>query len=447
MSTVLVLTVGTTAEPLLKAVEERRAEDPDLSVYLLYGRPFPGQKSNPFDVAKQVRDRAAELGVRAETREVPDPEDVDACLQAARSVLREVASADRVVVDFTGGTKPLSAALVHAALTEPLSGQLVLEYTGGQLRDPAGRVLREAMHLRRSERTATDDLVRQVLDLLGRFAYREARLLASRLPESGRAGFLRQAVEALCAWDEFDYERAAEHLRRVYQAARALLDTADLAPAPRVCVRLLEPANGLVATVRTLRALQQGQPRGLPPGEQLNLLVADILENASRRLAEGRPTDSVLRAYRAVECAVQVRLLASGVNPWHPDWAGLPQEVLDRYRLALARGRSAPEPTTPEEHTGVPTAEATSVALPRELALATGLTLLETMQAPLSEDLRKQLSDLQLNRNHSYLEHGYLRAQQDDARRLLSYAEDLCQAVLQADLRDLRARVTHHSRA
>lgn len=442
MSTVLVLTVGTTAEPLLKAVEDCRAEAPDLSVYLLYGRPFPGQKSNPFDVATQVRKRADELGVRAETREVPDPEDVDACLQVARSVLREVASAERVVVDFTGGTKPLSAALVHAALTEPLAGQLVFEYTGGQQRDAAGRVLPEAMRPRRTERTATDDLVREVLDLLGRFAYREALLLSSRLPQAGRAGFLRQAVAALYAWDEFDYEGSAEHLRRVSEAARCLLDAAEVAPAAELCRRLLEPANALADTVRTLRKLEQGsQP--LSPSERLALLVADALENASRRLAEGRPTDSVLRAYRAVECAVQVRLLASGVNPWHPDWAGLPQEVLDRYRRALARSPSAPEPTAPAEPSQPDTAGAPPASLPRELALTTGLTLLQVLDGPLPDALQGRLRDLQSNRNRSYLEHGYRRVGQDDAQRLLAYAEELCQAVLRADVGAVRTQVTH----
>ncbi|MDR7591349.1 MAG: hypothetical protein QN151_11395, partial [Armatimonadota bacterium] len=155
MATALLLTVGTTPDPLVKAVEEQVQQDSTLVVFLLYGRPFPGQDPSPFDVAQQVKSRAAQLGVRAEPREVTDPENLDVCLEAAREVLREAAAADRVVVDFTGGTKPLSAALVHAALTEPIAGDLVMEYTGGAVRDSTGRVVREAMRVRRSERTAT----------------------------------------------------------------------------------------------------------------------------------------------------------------------------------------------------------------------------------------------------------------------------------------------------
>ncbi len=419
MATVLLLTVGTTADPLVKAIEEQLHDHPDLVVYLLYGRPFPGQEPSPFEVAQQVKDRAAQLGVRAEPREVPDPEDLDACLQAARGALREASGADLVVVDFTGGTKPLSAAVVHAALTEPVAGSLVMEYTGGAVRDSAGRVVREAMRLRRSERTATEEITRRVLDLVRRSAYREARYLAGRLPEAGRAGFVRSCVDALYAWDEFDYEAARDLLVRNYAAARALGDVGELAPLAGVVQRLLEPASRLVDTSRKLHRLQDGQGKDWPQPEDVALLAADALENAARRLAEGKPTDTVLRAYRAVETAVQARLLANRVNPWRPDWDRLDPARRSEYELALA-GR-----------------------LPQELALTTGLRLVEVLEGPLPGTLAEFLRDIQFNRNRSYLEHGYHRVQEADARRLLGYAHEVCAHLLKVDLAGLRARVTH----
>lgn len=419
MATVLLLTVGTTADPLVKAIEEQLHDHPDLVVYLLYGRPFPGQEPSPFEVAQQVKDRAAQLGVRAEPREVPDPEDLDACLQAARGALREASGADLVVVDFTGGTKPLSAAVVHAALTEPVAGSLVMEYTGGVVRDSAGRVVREAMRLRRSERTVTEEITRRVLDLVRRSAYREARYLAGRLPEAGRAGFVRSCVDALYAWDEFDYDTARDLLVRNYAAARALGDVGELAPLAGVVQRLLEPASRLVDTSRRLHRLQDGHGKDWPQPEDVALLAADALENAARRLAEGKPTDTVLRAYRAVETAVQARLLANRVNPWRPDWDRLDPARRSEYELALA-GR-----------------------LPQELALTTGLRLVEVLEGPLPGTLAEFLRDIQFNRNRSYLEHGYHRVQEADARRLLGYAHEVCAHLLKVDLAGLRARVTH----
>ncbi|MDQ7820094.1 MAG: TIGR02710 family CRISPR-associated CARF protein [Armatimonadota bacterium] len=420
MATALILTVGTTADPLVKAVEEHLRQDPDLVVFLLYGRPFPGQDPSPFDVAQQVRSRAAQLGVRAEPREVTDPENLDVCLEAAREVLREAAGNDQVIVNFTGGTKPLSAAVVHAALTEPIAGSLVMEYTGGERRDSAGRVVSGAMRVRPNERTATEETTRQVLELLRRFAYREARYLASRLPEAGRAGFIKRCVDALYKWDEFDYEASRELLWRHYEVARALGDVGKLAPLAHLVQRLVEPADRLVGASRQLRQLQDGRATDWPQPEDVALLTADTLENAARRLTEERFTDTVLRAYRAVETAVQARLLAHRVNPWRPEWDRLDPGLRSRYQLAL-EGRN----------------------LPRELALTTGLRLVEILEGPLPETLTELLRDIQFNRNRSYLEHGYHRVQAGDARRLLDHAAEVCAHLLQADLVGLRERVTH----
>jgi CRISPR-associated protein (TIGR02710 family) len=421
MGTVLLLTVGTTVEPLMNAIEEQRGRDPDVKVFLLYGRAFPGQDLSPFDVARQVKDRARELGVYAEPQEVPDPEDIDICLQAAREVVRRAADADRVLVDFTGGTKPMSAAMVYAALTEPLSGHLVLEYTGGQARDAAGRVLREAMIVRRSERTATEMTIRQVLDRVGRYEYREALALVPRLPDRGRAGFLRKAVDALYRWDEFDYEASVDILRRLHEAARALQEDPDVGGVARLVLRLLGPGNRLVDLVRALRELQHGTPRTWPASDHTPLVTADTLENAERRLVEGRPTDCVLRAYRAVESAVQARLLALRFNPWCPDWQALDSAHRRAYESAL-EGRS----------------------LPRDLALGEGLKLVEILTGDaLSSDLCDRLRDLQRVRNQSYLEHGYLRVRELDARRVLGHSAELCARLLDGSLEAFRREVTH----
>jgi hypothetical protein len=167
------------------------------------------------------------------------------------------------------------------------------------------------------------------------------------------------------------------------------------------------------------------------------LLSADALENGSRRLSEDRPTDAVLRAYRAAEVAVQARLLSHRLNPWRPDWTVLDPAVVREYRTRLAAGPSASTPSCP-----APAPE--EVRLPRDLALTTGLRLVEVLDGPLPPHLAERLQDVQRNRNHSYLEHGYARLRGPDADRLLEYAEDVCAHLLGADgLSAARRRVTH----
>jgi CRISPR-associated protein (TIGR02710 family) len=421
MATLLVLTAGTTAEPLAKAVEELRAEDPALDVLLLYGRPFPGQDPSPFDTAQEVKTRAAALGVGVHPCEVADPEDLDACLQAARAILRQITGAHRVVVNFTGGTKVLSAAVVHAALTEVPATDIVFDYIGGAVRDRTGRVVREAMRVRRSTRTGWEELLRHVLDRMDRYAYREALALAGRLPDRGHFGFTRRALEALCKWDEFDYEGAVERLRRLHEAARSVTAIPEVEVLAATVTSLVEPGNRLTRLTQHLRALQDGSPSHQPPPpDDMGLVTADALENAERRLHEGRFTDCVLRAYRAVETSVQTRLLAHGVNPWRPDWGKLDPLSRAAYEDSLQRG-----------------------PLPKDLALTTGLALVQILDGDLPDDLTGKLRDLQYARNRSYLEHGYHRITEHDAHRLVSYAAELATRILSQDIAPLRHQVAH----
>lgn len=423
MKTALIITVGGTPDPILKAIDEEHKAGEGLVVFLLYGRPFAGQKApTPFDVASLAKQRCEEKGISIRLMEVADPEDIDGSLDVVRKTFREVeeTNAERVVVNFTGGTKVLSAAVVHAALTEPLSGTLILDYTGGQVRDEQGRVLREAMQVKRSERTATDEILQQVLERLRRASYREAKLLAERLPDRGKAGFVKKAAEALYLWDEFDYEGSVTIMRRLYEAAQALSDDERLSELAKAVERLLEPGNRLSSLVPLLRRAQNEEVNFGERATHLPLLAADALENSGRRLQEGRPTDSVLRSYRAVEVAVQIRLLQKGISPWRPQWQDMDAETVNPF-LKLQKTNQPPP----------------------ALALTAGLDLLEAMGHSLSEEGRKRLLDVQQSRNYSYLEHGYQRLDMKDAQRLHEYACALCSELLGASLEGLRQSVRH----
>jgi hypothetical protein len=203
-----------------------------------------------------------------------------------------------------------------------------------------------------------------------------------------------------------------------------LVDDESLAPLAGLVVRLLEPGQHICDLVDRLSRAQQRQ--GMPgnEAEHFPLLVADALENSLRRLGEGRPTDSVLRSYRAVEVAVQARLLVRGINPWRPDWQGIDSET----RLHYLERLNATQP-------------------PRNLGLFTGLKLLETMGQPINEEAYKHQEDIQRSRNESYLEHGYQRLRAEDALRLHGCAAALCAELSGNSLEVARESVSHEWRS
>ncbi|MEJ5297973.1 MAG: TIGR02710 family CRISPR-associated CARF protein [Armatimonadota bacterium] len=420
MAAALVATVGNTPAPIVKAVEEVCSEENEVHVFLIYGRPFDGQDPSPFDIAMQVADAARSLGATPHTPyQIDNPEELDTCLAVTRQVFSEVASFERVVVNFTGGTKPMSAAAVHVALSSPISGQLFCDYTGGQTREKGtGRVVPEAMQLRRSERTWTDEQIRLVIEALGSCNYPRASVLSSGLPDRGRASFVKEAAQSLALWDAFLYEEAANRLARQHAAANALLDDAEVESLAGCVLRLHEAGRILAPAVRELRKAEHG---GIPSlsEEAQALLIADAVENSRRKLTSGEATEAVLRAYRAVEVATQMGLIRLGINPWRPDWKALEPAICERIRKRLRRD------------------------LPDQLALASGLDVLRECGFPASPDFDRNVRDLQQMRNRSFLEHGYQSIGREDAIRLHSVAADLCAQLSGADLQGLLQRVRH----
>jgi len=184
--------------------------------------------------------------------------------------------------------------------------------------------------------------------------------------------------------------------------------------------RILEPGRQLEELQRTLSKIQGGQGKAEGAVSRLPLLIADTLENSLRRMREGRATDSILRSYRAVEVAVQARLLRNGINPWRPAWHNTAPEILCRF-LSLMK---ATEP-------------------PRNISLYSGWTFLEATGQSFDPALTERRNDLQRSRNDSYLEHGYQRLDSADAERLNGYAAILCEEILGESLKDARAAVRH----
>ena len=414
----LVLTVGTTADPLKKAVEEAKMEaekeNASLTVWLLYGRPLPNQHPDPFQVAADVRLHAENLGLKVQPCEISEPDDLDVCLGEMRSLLQRLSSVDKVIVNYTGGTKAMSAAIVHAALTTSFAGELELHYVGGSVRDKNGRVIREAMEIRRAAQTATQERMERILELMKEHRYELAAYLAEGLPERGRSWFLKSASKALLLWDNFAYEEAATIMRGLNQQAQILVDDQKLGRLAETVRRLVSKVTThILETVKAFRKWEIGDQVSISL-EGVQLLCADILENASRHLQRREWNEAVLRSYRALEAAVQGALALSGVNPWR-------FELLPEQKEAI------------QEQLGY---------MPKELTLWSGIIVWQIVtDKRLDQEKQNWLKDIQQLRNRSILEHGYRACGQSDAERVFNYANEIAGWVLGSDLKPLREKV------
>jgi CRISPR-associated protein (TIGR02710 family) len=289
---VLILTVGTTREPLEVALSEHA---PEGVVFLA------SQASHPV-AAELLRDYGASF--RHHTLLLEDAESLLEAYQKALLALRKALEweAKAIVADLTGGTKPMAAGLTLA-----LTGRgVVFSYVGGERRDPeTGRVLSGHERLRLLEDPTARFGLREWAGFtrawnalnLG-MALSELESLLSRPLSPSEARFYRAmqgVVEGLMEWDRFRHQEALKRLSAHLPVALAVAEAWGHGGKVRVL-------KGLEALLPHLQSIVEAGEKPTFP------LLQDLLANAERRTALGRFDDALARLYRALELAVEADL-------------------------------------------------------------------------------------------------------------------------------------------
>ena len=211
-------------------------------------------------------------------------DDLDGAVIAMRGATGALAARlprTRMVADYSGGTKTMTAALVCVALErDDVDLQLV---TGA--RPDLDRVAdgTEQPMTASVARLRLDRAMGPYLSAWRRYAYDEAATgldrirIAADAPDRARLGLASALIRALARWDDFDH-------------AGALL--------------ILEPfvarfAQSYPSMLPTLRLLA-----GIGPQQEPARLL-DLWLNAQRRAAQGRYDDAVARVYRMIEWTAQ----------------------------------------------------------------------------------------------------------------------------------------------
>lgn len=247
---------------------------------------------------------------------VPDLDDIEATYRACRAALRAIAhrgfAADDIEVDYTSGTKAMTAGLALAAVAH---GCGTLSYIAGQR--AAGTVMSgtervvpiEPRRIWADQRLA----LAQELCRVQRFDA-ALQLLETLLPawlghdEHRLKDGLIAVARAYGAWDRFEYAHASGELGKVIQC-----DVDEITP--------FRPPADLPA-----RLVQLKPECGQSPDR-----LADLFNNAGRRLEEGRYDDALARLYRLAEMLAQWILKKEfAIDTADVDVAKVPVSLKDR---------------------------------------------------------------------------------------------------------------------
>lgn len=300
---VLVISLGGSPEGQIASVLHHR---PDLVIF--FASPETAQYSG------QILERARDAGltVKSKTYVSEDPQNLStsyaSALTAVQTAIESGQDSGTVLVDITGGTKAMSAALALAAVRFGC----VFSYVGGDARNKDGVGIVETG--KEQIFTTQNPWLLFGVEWARQFAFAFNRSQFSAAMGIARAALARvryadrgvwrakeKMAAAYDAWDRFDHLRARAGLA---EAIRLFEDAL-------VSEGESHPLRPLIGTLRSHEAqladLTQGSEGFTRPSREQ---VADLLANAERRAAEGKYDDAVARLYRAIELIGQVALYA-----------------------------------------------------------------------------------------------------------------------------------------
>lgn len=291
---ILVLTVGGSEAPLLRAIEDTAP-----ARLLLIASEGGGAQASSRDAARGLGDAfmARSPGHAVDHMETPsdDPAAAFGRILATLDTLSRNYPDHAIVANYTGGTKSMSTALLMAAFQRGHRTQLTTGVRQDLARVTSGTEssldidtrliaveseLETALRVARGgDYAAAHALFEFLRDRLNNEGLKPTKTLRNRLE------FGRTWSQCMAAWDRFDHKDAC----RMMQSAAA-----GGAPWARDLERFGHAA--------ILRELATGR------NEPTAALCLDLLENARRRLAQRRFDDALARLYRFVEACAQTQL-------------------------------------------------------------------------------------------------------------------------------------------
>ncbi len=328
----LICTVGGTANPIIAAIKEWRPA----RVLLI---PSIGTET----IANDVESKCGLVPSGAWDRiTLHDAEDFGDCVRLMRSLDEKVAvwlrkgSSYDVIVDFTGGTKCMSAAL--ALVSRRWSCRF--SYIGGAERTKNGTgVVVSGKEQARVTQNPWNALGYQAIEDACLLFDQQAFMPAANLLDNARnaadedsikrtLSTLHQLCEGYGLWDRFQHKEAAQRIEKT------LKNTNDL-----------KAVFGSTHSELVIHTLQRhcAMLKTLFAQPQSPAIVADLLANAKRRGCEARWDDGVARLYRAIEWIAQLALAERHAIPSTSGVAVecIPDPLREQWRSRAENGKLA----------------------------------------------------------------------------------------------------------
>lgn len=320
----MIISVGGSPEPIVVTIAEHK---PEFVCFLA--------SQQTVEKIGAVKDALRGKGVNILDYKVicDDHEDLLNCYSKAAECAQRIAAQgfqpDEVLVDYTGGTKSMTAALALATVGQGYS----FSYVAGRERNKngVGTVVSGTEVVKRGispwQIYAVEEKKR-ISVFLKTFQYEAAiatmRETMVRLGEAEQetwAGII-DVLEGYLAWDNFDHLNA---IRYMSSGLRRLEICAKFGLSPGVVAFLKKSETGF-------GLLQEINDKTQYFKKMHPVMISDLLANSRRRYQQNKYDDAVARLYRALEMIGQLAFEeAIGCPTSDVDFKKLPEELREEY--------------------------------------------------------------------------------------------------------------------
>lgn len=313
-STLLILSVGTSNEPLIKSIDYNK---PSYVVYLV--------SKESVHYLPSIEEAITWNGIKIKTPiPLSDPENITSCMKEIRAGLQNFIKsynlpADiRLDADITGGMKPMSAALAQV-VTEFAKCRIC--YVGGTQRNPEQRGIVVSGKEKFVQVDNPWDEMGYTQSRKLAYAFNHNQFLAAReealsLKEKRHTfetyyNSIADIIDAFSDWDRFNYQSAYKQLDIALGKIKTF-NNLDRPAFMTLYERLQNAAQLLKSIAEDADPLVGGKKKGPLLEDTGRKYLIDLLANARRCAKNGRYDDAVARLYSTIEKSAKLALKKLG---------------------------------------------------------------------------------------------------------------------------------------
>lgn len=307
----LILSCGGSPEPLIFCIKNLK---PDLTYFLC--------SKDTIDIANDIVNDCKLSDNQFALKVVSNHECLEDCFAKSREIIQELKKDyDNIHVDFTGGTKPMVSGLVLAAIGEECTYSYVgTENLEGRDKDGVGVVL-DGFESIKNQRDPYDVFAvmefERGMELFNMYQFEAAK---SNFIEAGKklesdelrqiAEFFAYIMDVYDSWDKFNNVYNKKPIKSAfYDINHKIEENENLRG--YLDENYPEFYNQLKMNWRFLEL--KISRKGLIQFDDVKYYLPDLLNNAYRRIQEGKYDDAVARLYRTIELIAQLGLTNEGI--------------------------------------------------------------------------------------------------------------------------------------